>query len=392
MTRMTPHERLRTALGGGVPDRVPVVPKIWVDLAAALTGTELRQVVDDPMTAMRVIVDAGVDLGVDGVRAFHFPPRLTEERDGALYEIDGQGRTLGVIDTGGGLGTQLEDVADYRVDDPVTMAYHNFRDPPEPPVRSVAEAARIAVPDGRLFDELGWGDRLRAVASLVGDSTTLIGDCSSATFGFYIYLRGGMERAMLDILDEPKLVQAGMEKGVAIAVAKGKYAIDHGLDILRLNDSVANMSVMSPTHWREFVFPHMKAVCDELHAYDPDVLIYCHICGNVLPVLEPLVDTGVDCIAPLDPLGGFTPGDARRVVGDSVSLMGGVDTLSFVNNPPLAVLEESRRCIVEAGANGGFVLGSGCVIPRIARRDCLEAHVMAAHEFGTYTNGALGSV
>ena len=34
---MTPHERLYTAIAGGVPDRVPVVPKMWVDLAAALT-------------------------------------------------------------------------------------------------------------------------------------------------------------------------------------------------------------------------------------------------------------------------------------------------------------------------------------------------------------------
>ena len=69
--------------------------------------------------------------------------------------------------------------------------------------------------------------------------------------------------------------------------------------------------------------------------------------------------------------------------------MGGVDTLSFVNEPPLAILEESRRCIEQAGANGGYVLGSGCVIPRNARRDCLQAHVAAAHEFGTYTNGTL---
>ena len=30
--------------------------------------------------------------------------------------------------------------------------------------------------------------------------------------------------------------------------------------------------------------------------------IYCHICGNVLPVVELLVDAGLDCIAPLDRL------------------------------------------------------------------------------------------
>ena len=34
-----------------------------------------------------------------------------------------------------------------------------------------------------------------------------------------------------------------------------------------------------------------------------DVKIYSHICGNVLPVIDDLVDAGIDCIGPLDPLG-----------------------------------------------------------------------------------------
>ncbi len=138
------------------------------------------------------------------------------------------------------------------------------------------------------------------------------------------------------------------------------------------------MSVVSPRLWKEFVYPHMKEVCGELHAYCPEARIYCHICGNVLPIVEPLVETGLDCIAPLDPLGGFTVADVRRRVGDRYVLMGGVNTMSFVHSSPEELRAEALRCIEEGNRAGAFVLGSGCALPCDAKPENLEALVQAA--------------
>lgn len=385
---MNPWQRLYTAISGRVPDRVPVVPKIWVDLGAALTGTDLIEVIEEPLTALRVIADAGLQVGVDAVRQFHFPPRKTAREGGTVYEVDAHGRLLGQIDLAGGLMTRLEDRADFRIEDPVTMTYHHYYSSPEPPVKSVDDARRIAVPDKELFDQLGWAAHQDQIRRRVGGQLALIGDCSSATMVFNVCLRG-LENAVLDLVLDPRLVHAIMEKGVAIAVAKGKYWLDYGLKVLRLNDSVGNMSVISPAHWHEFVFPHMKSVCDELNAYDPDARIYCHICGNILPIAESLVDTGLDCIGPLDPLGRFSCAQIREIVGDRVALMGGVDTLSFVNSTPGQIIAEARRCIREAGEHGGYVLGSGCVVPRTAKRANLEALTEAAKRYGVYAQGTL---
>jgi uroporphyrinogen-III decarboxylase len=183
-----------------------------------------------------------------------------------------------------------------------------------------------------------------------------------------------------------------MEKGVAIAIEKGKFNIDLGLRVLRLNDSVANMSVISPAHWREFILPHMKDVCDELHHYDPEVKIYCHICGNILPIVELLIETGLNCIGPLDPLGGFTPGQVREIVGEHVSLMGGVNTLSFINNTSKQIIKEAKKCMFEAGRKGGYILGSGCVIPRGASKENLEALRIATEKYGVYHKGILEKI
>ena len=217
----------------------------------------------------------------------------------------------------------------------------------------------------------------------MGDSICYLGDCGSATLAFLVTMRG-MNRALFDLVEEPQFVHAVMEKGAEIAVEKGKFNIDLGFKILRLNDSVGNMSVISPRHWREFVFPHMKDVCTELHGYDPDVKIYCHICGNVMPIIDDLKATGLDCISPLDPLGKFSCAQAREAAGDGYPLMGGVNTLSFVNSSVEEITAEALECIREAGADGAFILGSGCVVPRNAKREnlaCLADLVRDSSKF-----------
>ena len=127
----------------------------------------------------------------------------------------------------------------------------------------------------------------------------------------------------------------------------------------------------------------MKVVCDELHGYCPDVRIYSHICGNIMPIMDELVKTGLDCIGCLDPLGDVTCAQAREAVGDRVGLLGGVNTLSFIESTPEEIIEESRICIEGAGRKGGYILGSGCVVPRATPRENLLALHQASLIYGT---------
>lgn len=387
---MNAPQRVRRTLSAGIPDRVPFIPKIWVDLAASLTGTELLEVVEKPSTALRVMLDAALEIGVDGVRQFHFPERRTLTVDGVVYEINRRGKRLGRVDMLGGLATRLFDTADFQLEDPYTMAHYQYWRAAEPVVHTRADAARICVPDKAFYHEIGWGVRQREIQSLAGDRIAILGDCGSATLAFYECLRG-MDNAMYDLIEEPELVHDVMEKGVAIALERGKFNIDLGIGIVRLNDSIANMSVISPEHWREYIKPHIKDVCGELHRYDPNVLIYCHICGNVLPVIEDLVETGLDCIAPLDPLGGFSCAQARARIGRDIALMGGINTLSFINSSPEEIALEAEACMRGAGERGAFILGSGCVVPRGAKKDNMIAVMEAARRVGIYVDGRLSA-
>ncbi len=377
---MKPAERLQVVFEGGTPDRVPVMPKIWVDLGADLTGTDVRRVIEDPAVALRVLVDAAIATGCDGARQLLFPARKTVEENGRLYEVDADGRRLGEIDLAGGFATRLERAGDFRLEEPYHIAFHTSWLSSEPLVKDMADARRMAVPDKPFYGSAGYGDLLRESLRYAGDRVGLCGDCDSATLAFMVCFRG-MQQALMDLIDDPPLAHAIMEKGTAFAVERGKLNIDLGFRILRLNDSVANMSVISPGQWREFIFPHMKAVCDELHAYCPGVRIYCHICGNMLPIAADLIEAGLDCLAPLDPLGGFTVADVRRAVGDEVVLMGGVNTLSFAQSTPDEIRREALRCIEQGDRNGRYILGSGCALPRASKAENIKALVEASREW-----------
>ncbi len=370
-------ERLSVTMNGGRPDRVPVMPKIWVNLAASLTGTDLADVIENPRTAMKVVIDAARLTGIDGARLFLFPSRRIQREDGQLVEVDKSGRRLGEIDLEGGLATRLDHWEDFRIDDPHHLAFRTSWCHETPFLQDEADLAKMAVPEKSFYEANGYGDLTREMLVYAGEDVGLAGDCDSATLAFCVSLRG-MQQALLDLIDAPDFVHRLMEKGATYAIERGKFLIDCGLRILRLNDSVGNMSVVSPRIWKEFVYPHMKDVCDELHAYCPDAKIYCHICGNVLPIVEPLVETGLDCIAPLDPLGGFSVADVRARVGDQFVLMGGVNTMSFVNSSVDEIRAEAERCIEEGNRGGAFVLGSGCALPGDTKRENLKTLVDAA--------------
>ncbi len=367
------------------------MPKIWVDLAARLLGEDMLETAGDPGKALESTARAAAKLGLDGARLFHLPARrFSRTLDGAVVEIDERGRRVGFVDTAGGLATKLDDPGAFDIENPADIAYAQFRTSSEPFVRDEADAKRMAIPDRGFWEGCGAAERTRRAIGRYGGEVALIGDLGSATLSFCATLRG-MERTLFDIVDSPGLVHALMDSGARIAIEKAKFNVDLGLKVLRLNDSAGTMSLISRATWREFIFPRIRDIVVAVKAHDPRARIYCHICGNILPIAEDLVEAGVDCLGPLDPLGGSTPGRLRAIIGDRAALMGGIDTLSFLNGTPESISREALDCMISGGPRGGFVLGSGCVVPR----DSPAANILAARDaavrWGTYSGSVLSA-
>ncbi|MCI8994757.1 MAG: hypothetical protein HFI30_03580 [Lachnospiraceae bacterium] len=368
---------LKDAMDGKEVARAPVLAKIWLDLAAGLMARDWLSLFEDPDLAAATVVEAARLCRSDGARVFLFARRkICREADDCWQWKEG--RRLGRVDQQGGGATLLSSRLDFDLEDPEMVIHYQAFRCRNPILETREDVERFRIPSLAEFERL-YGNTVKRCREAAGGEVSLIGDCNSGSLAFCVAMHG-MGETLLDLYDEPKLIHAMMKKGMELSLMQARFFLSQGIRILRYNDSVANMKVISPDCWREFVAPCITQFCEEVHALCPTARVYCHICGDVLPVIPDLVATGLDCIAPLDPLGGRSIREIREAVGDSYMLMGGVNTLSFVQNTPTEIREEAKSCIREGFRQGHFAVGSGCSMPRASTLAGIRALAEASRE------------
>ena len=353
-------------------NRPPSVPKIWIDLAANLLGRDYSTLFGDPLYAAKTIIEAAIACNSDGARLFLFPKRDVRKEGNNYVHWQGT-KKLGRLDIEGGWATIFDDSRDIDFTDPSTLICHPFYTSAEPIIRNEADIKRIVVPSLQTYHEL-YGDYVDNALELFDDKICSIGACYSGTLTFCVYMLG-LEEALMSLYTEPDMIKALSERGMELSITQAKFFIDKGIRVVRYNDSTANMNVISPEMWRTFIKPYITEFCTQIHAYSPDCRIYCHICGDIKHIVKDLVETGMDCIGCLDPLSGkFSVREIRQIVGNDYMLMGGVDTMSFINKSPEMVRHEAERCIHEGFIDHrNYAVGSGCNIPRTAKIETLQA-------------------
>ena len=70
------------------------------------------------------------------------------------------------------------------------------------------------------------------------------------------------------------------------------------------------------------------------------------------------------------------------MVGDRACLIGNVDPVTvLMQGTPEKVRAASNACLDAAAAGGGYILGSGCVVPRVSPFENVRAMVQAARDY-----------
>jgi MtaA/CmuA family methyltransferase len=382
MEQMTPKQRVRVAMSGGQPDRVPVLPAIWWDHAARVCGTDFLDLLRNFQLLYDVMPEAARHYGADGIRIWsRYPSRRIEQRGDIHVELDRRtGVVLGRIDTLG-RGNLLAPPPKPRIETYEDLVWFMAASPSEsgPIIRDKSDLQALPVPSVE-----NWAADMAPVKAMVdhwGDELFVAGACSGQTVDALALYRGG-QQAMEDLSDNPHFAMAIMEKATDISINRAIAYAQAGVDALYIGDAWASASLISPTMFREFCLPLYQKFVRTVLPYG--VLIYLHVCGKSTPILELMADTGVHCIDPLDPLGGVDVADAKRRVGQRVALMGGVNTITLASGTRDETLQESRTCIRKGAQGGGYILGAGDMVPRDSPFENVRAMVQAAQEFGTY--------
>jgi uroporphyrinogen decarboxylase len=93
--------------------------------------------------------------------------------------------------------------------------------------------------------------------------------------------------------------------------------------------------------------------------------VFLHSDGNVLPLVEMLVDAGIDGLNPLERRAGMDPALLRRKFPKLV-LIGGMDNTNTLINGPVSCIEEEARQLIDMGREGGLIIGTHSVSPEIS--------------------------
>ena len=192
----------------------------------------------------------------------------------------------------------------------------------------------------------------------------------------------GYFRAMVK---NPGLIERVNEMLLGYQMRFARNCIELGADVLWLNGdwAMTEKPMVSREFTERFLAPPIKKVVD--YAHSRGVPCIKHTDGNIWPIYDIILDTGVDGLNPIDPMAGMDIGEAKAKFGDRVCLCGNVScAFSLVSGTVEEVRQETREVIRKAGKGGGLICMSSNSIHSGVKPENYVAMVKAIREFGQY--------
>lgn len=354
---MNPRERIQAVLRHELPDRVPRMVNFYPTAFARYPAREAGEVFD-------------CDIRFVSITA----PR--EQSDFLHY-----------------LRTLPGDV--YVGSQRILRTYHDWgyhpeiaRDASLGDAHTVAEIAAAPLPDfmagadpARLQTEVG---RLHAQGYAVMASPPHLGGQLFET----AYRLRGFQQFMVDMVLNPPLVDYLVEQLTAMHLAISLLLARTGIDILALDDDVAEPTrmLMSPEMWRRYFKPGVRAIIDAVRAARPDIAILWHSDGRIEPIIPDLIEVGVDILNPVQP-DVMVPARLKQVYGDRLTFFGTVGTpTGWSWGTPETIRAEVRERIETVGCGGGLIIAPAYDLEPEENIpwENVVAFFEAAEAFGTY--------
>jgi uroporphyrinogen decarboxylase len=192
----------------------------------------------------------------------------------------------------------------------------------------------------------------------------------------------GFEAFSFALFENRELIQTLFDRIGALVFSMFEFFAqsDH-VDVLWYSDDIAYASglLMSPEVLREYFFPWLKKI-GALARASHKPLIY-HTDGILYPVMEDIIEAGVDALHPIEPKA-MELEEVKTRYGDRLCLIGNVDVDLLARGTPEAVRDQVKRNIAEAAFNGGYCVGSGNSVPEYVKFENYMAMLEAARIYG----------
>ena len=180
------------------------------------------------------------------------------------------------------------------------------------------------------------------------------------TFGLVFWERTwslrGMENMMMDLVTEQSFVDELFDRLMEKILEGLEKVLPLPFDSIRFGDDFGSQRgvLMGLPHWRKFIKPRLARMYGKVR--DAGKMVSIHSCGDNSEILGEMIDLGLQIFNPAQPEANDLA-DMKKRYGNSITFEGGIGTqrnLPF--GTPEQIKEEIRRCRLDLGSNGGFIM------------------------------------
>jgi uroporphyrinogen-III decarboxylase len=249
-------------------------------------------------------------------------------------------------------------------------------------IKGRADLERIIWPgEADLEERLQYVREYVAAASGTGIGVALAGFCIFQTLYEFVI---GLHDCMILLADDREFIEELMSRSADYYVELVKRGIAAGVDFFYPADDFAFKTglFVHPKTFEQIWRPHFDRILAPIR--EAGLPIMFHSDGKVDAAVEMLLEMGVNCITPMDPLG-IDYRDYKKRFGRRVTLHGNIDIAwPLVNGTPADVDRDVREHMESLKPGGRWIAGSSHSIVNYIPQENFIAMINAIHKYGRY--------
>ncbi len=138
----------------------------------------------------------------------------------------------------------------------------------------------------------------------------------------------------------------------------------------------------SPKHYEAQLHPVFKRLGDYFRSRGMPVLL--HSCGRVKDLIPYFIEEGITCLQPVEVKAGMDLVALKRLYGDDICFMGGIDVRVMAQGDPVALEKEVRGKLEVAKVGGGYIYHSDHSIPKNVSFQTYKLVIDLVKKYGQY--------
>jgi len=181
----------------------------------------------------------------------------------------------------------------------------------------------------------------------------LLGYTADGTFA--ISNRNGINAFAYRAANEPEGLHAEAKQRMDVAIERNKYLAESGVDVALLCSDYCDNSgpFLSSELFGEFIQPYLAKIIEVCRK--SGMYTIKHTDGNIMPILDRLVECKPHALHSLDPVAGVDIKEVKARVGHKVALCGNVNCDALQDGTDEELITSAEYCLTHAKPGGGYI-------------------------------------